>query len=100
MEGGPVPIVLGYLFFEGSTNPRNGLLAKFTTLGYSRFRTGVNPHLGPKLVNTRPKTRQCGEVKPAQLRIKLAISTYSPSLPLSQGAVENNGEDRNRTRVP
>ncbi|KAJ0827734.1 hypothetical protein HanRHA438_Chr17g0829211 [Helianthus annuus] len=32
------------------------------------FRTGENPHLGPKPVNTRPKARQCGEVKPAQFK--------------------------------
>ncbi|MFS7972025.1 hypothetical protein Hanom_Chr09g00839761 [Helianthus anomalus] len=32
------------------------------------FRTGENPYLGPKPVNTRPKARQCGEVKPAQFK--------------------------------
>ncbi|MFS7995826.1 hypothetical protein Hanom_Chr12g01122641 [Helianthus anomalus] len=32
------------------------------------FRTGENPHLRPKPVNTRPKARQCGEVKPAQFK--------------------------------
>ncbi|MFS7909049.1 hypothetical protein Hanom_Chr01g00090271 [Helianthus anomalus] len=32
------------------------------------FRTGENPHLAPKPVNTRPKARQCGEVKPAQFK--------------------------------
>ncbi|KAJ0441238.1 hypothetical protein HanIR_Chr16g0795381 [Helianthus annuus] len=32
------------------------------------FRIGENPHLGPKPVNTRPKARQCGEVKPAQFK--------------------------------
>ncbi|MFS7901372.1 hypothetical protein Hanom_Chr00s201329g01837981 [Helianthus anomalus] len=35
------------------------------TLG---FRTGKNPHLGPKPVNTRPKARQCGEVKPRSVQ--------------------------------
>ncbi|MFS8000837.1 hypothetical protein Hanom_Chr13g01183241 [Helianthus anomalus] len=32
------------------------------------FRTGKNPHLGPKSVNTRPKARQCGELKPVQFK--------------------------------
>ncbi|MFS7908734.1 hypothetical protein Hanom_Chr01g00086591 [Helianthus anomalus] len=32
------------------------------------FRTGENPHLGPKPMNTCPKTRQCGEVKLAQFK--------------------------------
>ncbi|MFS7956945.1 hypothetical protein Hanom_Chr07g00660621 [Helianthus anomalus] len=32
------------------------------------FRTGKNPHLGPKHVNTRPNARQCSEVKPAQFK--------------------------------
>ncbi|MFS7944183.1 hypothetical protein Hanom_Chr06g00509071 [Helianthus anomalus] len=27
-----------------------------------------NPHLGPMPVNTRPKARQCGEVKHAQFK--------------------------------
>ncbi|MFS8015110.1 hypothetical protein Hanom_Chr15g01352521 [Helianthus anomalus] len=49
-------------------NPSNGLLAKFTTLGYTRLRTGENPHLGQKPMNTRPKARQRGEVKPIQFK--------------------------------
>ncbi|MFS7928725.1 hypothetical protein Hanom_Chr04g00324131 [Helianthus anomalus] len=32
------------------------------------FRTGENPHLGLKPVNTRPEARQCSEVKPAQFK--------------------------------
>ncbi|MFS8019329.1 hypothetical protein Hanom_Chr15g01402581 [Helianthus anomalus] len=32
------------------------------------FRTGENPHLVLKPVNTRPKARQCSEVKPAQFK--------------------------------
>ncbi|MFS7899539.1 hypothetical protein Hanom_Chr00s064043g01786351 [Helianthus anomalus] len=32
------------------------------------FRTGKNPHLWPKPVNTRPKARHRGEVKPAQFK--------------------------------
>ncbi|KAJ0465929.1 hypothetical protein HanHA300_Chr14g0543531 [Helianthus annuus] len=52
------------------------------------FRTGENPHLGPKPVNTRPKARQCGEENPLSSRIELAIATYSPSLPSSPGAAE------------
>ncbi|MFS7916628.1 hypothetical protein Hanom_Chr03g00179481 [Helianthus anomalus] len=32
------------------------------------FRTGENPHLAPKPVSTRPKARQCGEVKSAQFK--------------------------------
>ncbi|MFS7972808.1 hypothetical protein Hanom_Chr09g00849191 [Helianthus anomalus] len=47
-------------------NHPNGLLVKFITAGYTRLRNGENPHLGAKLVNTRPKARQCGELKPAQ----------------------------------
>ncbi|MFS7973384.1 hypothetical protein Hanom_Chr09g00855991 [Helianthus anomalus] len=42
-------------FFERPTNPPNGLLAKFTTSGYTGLRIGENPHLGQKPVNTRPK---------------------------------------------
>ncbi|MFS7989448.1 hypothetical protein Hanom_Chr11g01046961 [Helianthus anomalus] len=57
-----------FFFFERPTNPPNGLLAKFTTSGYIRLRTGENPHIRPKPVNTRPKARQCGEVKPAQFK--------------------------------
>ncbi|MFS8009046.1 hypothetical protein Hanom_Chr14g01279961 [Helianthus anomalus] len=49
-------------------NPSNELLAKFTTSGYTRIQPGENPHLGLKPVNTRPKARQCGEVKPAQFK--------------------------------
>ncbi|MFS7983114.1 hypothetical protein Hanom_Chr11g00970751 [Helianthus anomalus] len=57
-----------HFFFERPTNPPNELLAKFTTSGYTRFRTGENPHLEQKPVNTRPKARQCGEVKPIQFK--------------------------------
>ncbi|MFS8025783.1 hypothetical protein Hanom_Chr16g01479231 [Helianthus anomalus] len=32
------------------------------------FRTGENPHLRPKPVNTRPKTRLCGEIKHVQFK--------------------------------
>ncbi|MFS7968952.1 hypothetical protein Hanom_Chr09g00803481 [Helianthus anomalus] len=32
------------------------------------FRTEKNPHLGPKPMNTRPKARQCGEVKSAHFK--------------------------------
>ncbi|MFS8019772.1 hypothetical protein Hanom_Chr15g01407601 [Helianthus anomalus] len=49
-------------------NHSNRLLAKFTTLGYTRLQTGENPHLGSKPVNTHPKARQCGKVKPAQFK--------------------------------
>ncbi|MFS7934777.1 hypothetical protein Hanom_Chr05g00395671 [Helianthus anomalus] len=56
----------GPYFFKRPTNPLNELLAKFTIWGYTRLRTGENTHLGPKPMNTRPKARQCGEVKPAQ----------------------------------
>ncbi|MFS7917324.1 hypothetical protein Hanom_Chr03g00187671 [Helianthus anomalus] len=49
-------------------NLPNWLLAKFTTSGYTRLRTGKNPHLGQKPVNTRPKARQCGEVKLIQFK--------------------------------
>ncbi|MFS7989399.1 hypothetical protein Hanom_Chr11g01046341 [Helianthus anomalus] len=49
-------------------NPPNELLAKFTTSGYTPLRTGENPHLGHKPVNTHPKPRQCGEVKPIQFK--------------------------------
>ncbi|MFS7970635.1 hypothetical protein Hanom_Chr09g00823221 [Helianthus anomalus] len=41
---------------------------KFTISGYTRLQTGENPYLGPKPVNTRPKARQCDEVKPAQFK--------------------------------
>ncbi|MFS7927188.1 hypothetical protein Hanom_Chr04g00306021 [Helianthus anomalus] len=41
---------------------------KFTTSGYTRLRTGENPHLGQKPVNTRPKARQCSEVKLIQFK--------------------------------
>ncbi|MFS7941947.1 hypothetical protein Hanom_Chr06g00482301 [Helianthus anomalus] len=57
-----------YPFFERPTNPPNGLLAKFTTSGYTCLRTRENPHLGLNPVNTRPKARQCNEVKPAQFK--------------------------------
>ncbi|MFS7968920.1 hypothetical protein Hanom_Chr09g00803121 [Helianthus anomalus] len=56
------------IFFERLTNSPNGLLRKLTTSGYTRLQTGENPHLGLKPVNTRPKARQCGEVKPAQFK--------------------------------
>ncbi|MFS8020445.1 hypothetical protein Hanom_Chr16g01415651 [Helianthus anomalus] len=49
-------------------NLLNGLLTKFTTSGYIHFRTEEYPHLGQKPVNTRPKARQCGEVKPIQFK--------------------------------
>ncbi|MFS8029457.1 hypothetical protein Hanom_Chr16g01523581 [Helianthus anomalus] len=49
-------------------NPPNRLLAKFTTSGYTRLRTGETPHLGPKPVSTRLKARRCGEVKTAQFK--------------------------------
>ncbi|MFS7985941.1 hypothetical protein Hanom_Chr11g01004591 [Helianthus anomalus] len=62
-----------YYFFERPTNPPNGLLAKFTTSGYTRQRTGQNPHLRLKPVNTRQKARQCGEVKPAQFKDRTSI---------------------------
>ncbi|MFS7905589.1 hypothetical protein Hanom_Chr01g00049441 [Helianthus anomalus] len=39
------------------------------------FRTRENPHLGPKPVNTRPKTRQCGEVKPYYKKYLLLATT-------------------------
>ncbi|MFS7934559.1 hypothetical protein Hanom_Chr05g00392981 [Helianthus anomalus] len=55
-------------FFERPTNLPNELLAKFTTSGYTRLRTGENPHLGPKPVNTRPKARQCSEIKLVQFK--------------------------------
>ncbi|MFS7977283.1 hypothetical protein Hanom_Chr10g00902201 [Helianthus anomalus] len=44
------------------------------------FRTKENPHLGPKSVNTRPKARQCSEVKPAQFNYRTSDRAYSPSL--------------------
>ncbi|MFS8005786.1 hypothetical protein Hanom_Chr13g01241391 [Helianthus anomalus] len=50
-------------FFKQLTNPPSELLSKFTISGYTRLRTEENPHLGPNSVNTRPKARQCGEVK-------------------------------------
>ncbi|MFS7924166.1 hypothetical protein Hanom_Chr03g00269451 [Helianthus anomalus] len=53
---------------NGLLNPLNGLLTKFTTSGYTRLRIGENPHLGPKPMNTRPKARQYGEVKPAHFK--------------------------------
>ncbi|MFS7915543.1 hypothetical protein Hanom_Chr02g00166591 [Helianthus anomalus] len=37
-------------------------------IGIHRLRTGENPHLGQKPMNTRPKARQCGEVKPIQFK--------------------------------
>ncbi|MFS7990349.1 hypothetical protein Hanom_Chr11g01057761 [Helianthus anomalus] len=52
-------------FFLTAMNPLNELLVKFTTSGYTHLQTEEYPHLGPKLVNTCPKARQCGEVKPA-----------------------------------
>ncbi|MFS7937301.1 hypothetical protein Hanom_Chr05g00426001 [Helianthus anomalus] len=55
-------------FVERSTNPSNELLSKFTTSGYTHLRTGENPHLWQKPVNTHPKARQCGEVKPIQFK--------------------------------
>ncbi|MFS7959233.1 hypothetical protein Hanom_Chr08g00688171 [Helianthus anomalus] len=53
-------------------NPSNELLVKFTTLGYTRLRTRENPHLRPKPVNTPPKARRCGEVKPAQFKNRIS----------------------------
>ncbi|MFS8003758.1 hypothetical protein Hanom_Chr13g01217691 [Helianthus anomalus] len=32
------------------------------------FRTGENPHIGLKHVNTCPKAQQCGELKLAQFK--------------------------------
>ncbi|MFS7973659.1 hypothetical protein Hanom_Chr09g00859261 [Helianthus anomalus] len=55
-------------FFERPANHSIELLVKFTTSGYTRLRTGENPHLGPKPVNTRPKARQYDEVKPAHFK--------------------------------
>ncbi|MFS7914963.1 hypothetical protein Hanom_Chr02g00159711 [Helianthus anomalus] len=49
-------------------NPSNGLLTKLTISKYIRLRTGENPHLRLKPVSTRPKARQCGEVKPAYFK--------------------------------
>ncbi|MFS8022762.1 hypothetical protein Hanom_Chr16g01443291 [Helianthus anomalus] len=60
-------------------SPRQDILA---------LRTEENPHLGPKPVNTRSNARQCSEVKPAQLKDRIAIAAYSPSLPSSPGAAE------------
>ncbi|MFS8026755.1 hypothetical protein Hanom_Chr16g01490451 [Helianthus anomalus] len=57
-----------FFFLERRMNPPNGILTKFTTSGYTSLRTGDNPHPGPTPVNTRPKARQCGEVKPAQFK--------------------------------
>ncbi|MFS7964599.1 hypothetical protein Hanom_Chr08g00752241 [Helianthus anomalus] len=36
--------------------------------GCTRLRTRENSHLGQKPVNTRPKARQCGEVKLIQFK--------------------------------
>uniref|UniRef100_A0A251TTN0 Uncharacterized protein n=1 Tax=Helianthus annuus TaxID=4232 RepID=A0A251TTN0_HELAN len=55
------------------TNPSNELLAKFITLGYTRLRTGENPHLGPKPVNTHMKARQCGKAKWSTLVMYVAV---------------------------
>ncbi|MFS8026791.1 hypothetical protein Hanom_Chr16g01490851 [Helianthus anomalus] len=41
---------------------------KFTISRYTHLRTGENPHLGPKPMNTRPNARQCGEIKSAQFK--------------------------------
>ncbi|MFS7904424.1 hypothetical protein Hanom_Chr01g00035861 [Helianthus anomalus] len=59
--------LINFFFFNG-TNPSNELLVKFTTSVYTRLQIGDNPHLGLKSVNTRPKARQCGEVKLAQFK--------------------------------
>ncbi|MFS8001770.1 hypothetical protein Hanom_Chr13g01194271 [Helianthus anomalus] len=61
-----VGIITMFFFFERQTNHLNELLAKFIISGYTHLRTGENPHLGPNPVNTRPKARQCGEVKLVQ----------------------------------
>ncbi|MFS7954475.1 hypothetical protein Hanom_Chr07g00630941 [Helianthus anomalus] len=57
-----------FFFLNGQRILQNGLLANITTSGYTCLRTGENPHLGPKPVNTRSKARQCDEVKPAQFK--------------------------------
>ncbi|MFS8025678.1 hypothetical protein Hanom_Chr16g01477941 [Helianthus anomalus] len=57
-----------YFFILRSTNPSNRPLAKFTISGYTRLRTGENPHLGQKPVDTRPKAQQCGEIKLIQFK--------------------------------
>ncbi|MFS7931376.1 hypothetical protein Hanom_Chr04g00355231 [Helianthus anomalus] len=61
-------VTVGSVFFERTTNPSNELLATFTTSAYTRLRTGENPHLGPKPVNTRPMARQFSEVKLTQFK--------------------------------
>ncbi|MFS8016524.1 hypothetical protein Hanom_Chr15g01369651 [Helianthus anomalus] len=68
MVNGLLTNLLLLLFFQRPMNPPNGLLAKFTTSGYTCIRTGENIHLGPKPVNTLPKARHCGEVRPAQFK--------------------------------
>ncbi|MFS7939570.1 hypothetical protein Hanom_Chr05g00453321 [Helianthus anomalus] len=52
-------------FLLTANESSNRLVTKFITSGYTCLRTAENTHLGPKPVNTRPKARQCGEVKPA-----------------------------------
>ncbi|MFS7959275.1 hypothetical protein Hanom_Chr08g00689211 [Helianthus anomalus] len=46
---------LKYPFFERSTNPQNGLLTKFTTLGYTRLPNRENSHPAPRAREHSPE---------------------------------------------